>query len=304
MADVFLTGAAGFVGRALSGRLLAEGARVDGADHPSAAGEGVAAVDLLDREGLARWLAGAPRGAVVVHAGAVSGQMLVGGDTARVFDVNVAGTVNVLSGMVRAGLSRLVHLSSNAVYRPRRDEAPVGEDAPLFSAEAYGASKVAAEAAVAAFADAHGLRATVLRLSSIYGPGRRSPYLLSEMIAAAAEGTPVPVTGEGVNMRQFLHVCDAVEAIRAAVAFADYGLGPVNVAGAERVSERAIGEMVRARLTALRLREVPDKGFPADNAIGPLDCTRAARLLGWRPRIPLAEGIDSLLSPDANGRAT
>ncbi|MEO0762128.1 MAG: NAD(P)-dependent oxidoreductase [Pseudomonadota bacterium] len=285
-----LTGAAGFIGRAVAVRLRAAGHTVIGCDR--APGSDVSAVDLRDGEAVAAWVREA-RPDAAVHAGAISGPMAVGGDLRRLFDVNVAGTVNLLAALAAEGVPRLVHLSSNAVYAPGPAGVALGEDAPRHAAEPYGASKIAAEAAIAAWAHAGGPAAFVLRLSSVYGAGRRTPYLFSTIARAFAEARPARVTREGENLRQFLHVEDAARAVEAALGAVAHGFEAVNVAGAEHVSEARIGALCARHLPGLRLEEIPHAGPTADTA-GPLDCSRAARRLGWRPEIALAEGTAAL----------
>lgn len=291
---MLLTGAGGFVGRALAARLEAAGHGVRGSDLEG--GEGIAAVDLRDRGAVADWVGAEPFD-VAIHAGAISGQMVVGRDIARVFDVNVGGTVNLLAAL---GAGRLVHLSSNAVYRGPGGGEGTAEDAPLFSAEPYGASKVAAEATVAAWAEAEGLAAVVLRVSSVYGPGRRTPYLMSAILDAAAAGRVAEVTGPAENFRQFLHVDDLTAAICAALpvlaALPPGRVETFNIAGAEWVPESAIGAIFARHLPGLRLAEVPLAGGPAEGAGGRLDCRFAAARLGWRPAISLEQGIAALVA--------
>jgi nucleoside-diphosphate-sugar epimerase len=287
---VFLTGAAGFVGRYLAPALAARGHEVIATDLRGAALD----LDIRDRPAVIAAIAAAGPEAVV-HAGAISGPMLAADDPALMFDVNAAGTVHVLEAMRLRGVRRLVHVSSVAVYRPREDRDPVSEHSAKGSTETYGASKVAAEAAVEAYSASFGLDAWMLRVSSIYGPGRITPYLISELIEAGRSGGRVRVTGEGTNHRQFVHVLDVVEAIAAALERPPDGCVPVNISGGTYVAEEAIGRMVQRLLPRLELDVVADKGPPGDGAIGPLDLARARWMLGYEPRIGLEEGLAALI---------
>lgn len=288
---ILLTGAAGFVGRHLGAALSAAGHDVIGTDT---SGAGLV-LDLRDRQATVAAVS-AMRPDVVVHAGAISGPMLAQDDPALMFDVNVGGTVNLVEGMRLAGVRRLAHLSSVAVYRPRPgDRSPVPPTAALASATPYGASKVAAEAVVEAYSNAAGLDAWILRISSIYGPGRISPYLMSELAEAGRRGGSAAVTDARSNMRQFIHVEDVVDCLVAAVGREAGGCVPLNVSGGDYVAEVEIGRIVQRLLPALRLDVVEDRGAPGDGDIGPLDLTDTARLLGFTPRVSLEQGLAMLL---------
>lgn len=288
---VLLTGAGGFVGRRLAPALADAGHEVLGADLAGAA----IPLDLRDRPSVLDSVARlAPE--VVVHAGAISGPMLARDDPALMFDVNVGGTVNLVEAMRRAGVRRLAHLSSVAVYRARPgDLSPTPTTAALGSDTPYGASKVAAEAVVEAYAG-QGIDSWALRISSIYGPGRTSPYLISDLIEAGRHGGEVDVTDVGGNMRQFVHVDDVVSAILAAVERDAVGYAPLNISGGDYRAESEIGRLVRTALPRLRLTLTADKGPPGDGDIGPLDMSETVRLLSWSPRISFEAGLAGLLT--------
>ncbi|MFN3259669.1 MAG: NAD-dependent epimerase/dehydratase family protein [Pikeienuella sp.] len=296
MARVLVTGAAGFVGRAVVKRLRAAGHEVRGSDL--AGGAEVAAVDLRDRAAVAAWVDEAPVD-LTIHAGAVSGPMAVGADLAGTFDVNLGGSVNLLAAL-RGG--RLVHISSNAVYLGPGAPDGLAETAPVGSDEPYGASKVAAEAAVAAWVGAAGLSAVVLRASSVYGPGRRTAHLMRRLSHAAATGAVADVSGPEGNLRQFLHVEDLTAAIELAaglvLAMPPGRLETFNIAGDEWVAESRIADLAESHLPGLRVRRTPPPRRPDEGPGGRLDCRRAADRLGWRPRIALEDGLASLFSAE------
>ncbi len=294
---VVLTGAAGFVGRHLQAALQTAGHEVLATDQPGPAIVPACALDLRNRatvvDALARW-----RPQLVVHAGAISGAMLAQDDPALMFDVNVGGTLSVLEAMRLADVPRIVHLSSNAVYRSRDDRAPVDEDAALGSDEPYGASKVAAEALVTAYAATARIDAWMLRISSIYGPGRKTPYLISTLADAARGAAVVRVTDHSSNMRQFVHVKDVVAAVMAAVEKPAQGCTALNVTGGEYLSEEAIALLVQRHCPGLRFEVVVDHGEHGDGRRGPLNLARAEALLGWRPAITVDAGLAELLRAD------
>lgn len=146
------------------------------------------------------------RVSAVVHAGAISGPMVVAGDPHHVMSVNVAGTLNVAEAALRAGVERLVALSSAGVYGPQATLDPVREDAPLNATNIYGASKIAAETVLRAYRQDHGLPVIALRPSSVYGPGRMTACFIRDMIDHAQRGDPLALAPEGARRRQFVQV--------------------------------------------------------------------------------------------------
>ena len=152
---VLVTGAGGFVGRALAGGLRDEGLEVVAADRRGAP----LALDVLDREAtLAAALAHRP--AVVVH-----GAALTSGDPLEVVDANVRGTLNALEAARAVGASHFVLLGSAGVYAPGAPE-PIAEDGPVTRSGAYARSKLLAEDACRA-AKSAAATAWLLRLAAV-----------------------------------------------------------------------------------------------------------------------------------------
>lgn len=289
---IAVTGGSGFIGRPLVAALEGEGVGVAASDlRPS---EGVTELDLRDRAGVHAWIAETVPD-VVVALGAISGPMVAPDDPELVIDANVGGTLNILEGMRRAGLRRLVYISSIAVYAARGDISPVPEEAALTSIDPYSASKVAGEALVAAYAARFGIETTTLRLSTVYGPGRAVPYIIGKLILSSRDGTTVEVSGQRANMRQYVHVDDAVEAIRLAIKTPLPGHTPINITGGSYVSEVEVAERITSLLPGTRYVARPDLDG-GDGDFGPLDISRAERLLGYRPRVTLDEGIARLVA--------
>src|SRR5919197_3494722 len=175
-AAVAVTGATGFLGRYIVDALLARGARVIGVVRnpgrvPALAARGVELrqADLAERERLARGFAGAQ--AVVSNAALFSLRNRSWEDHHR---ANIQGTENVFGALADAGVRRVVHVSSVAVYRVHRP--CVGEDAPQLGAgtrrtltNAYSLSKAVSEQLAWRLAAQHGLELTVVRPCAIYG---------------------------------------------------------------------------------------------------------------------------------------
>lgn len=287
---VAVTGGDGFIGRPLVAGLRAAGHDVAASDIRRA--EGVQSLDLRDRDGVDAWVA-ACRPDVVVALGAISGPMVAPDDPLLVFDTNATGTLNLLEAMRRRAVSRMVFVSSIAVYAARGDGRPVPESSPLCTIDPYSGSKVAAEAMVAAYCASFGLSSTVLRISTVYGPGRTTPYIISDLIGSTHGGPPARISGQAASFRQYVHVEDAATAVRLAVERPVPGFTPLNITGGSYVTEAEVAETIKGFLPATRY--VTDPAKPGgDGDFGPLDISAAGRLIGYVPRVPLAMGLAAL----------
>ena len=240
---VIVTGAAGLLGGAVVRALRAAGRQVVATDvrAPARQEAPFALVDLQDAAAVAA-LAGAHEGAAIVHCGAVSGPMVVAGDPRGAFAINVGGALNVAEAARLSRARRVIVLSSVAVYGDQEDMAPVTEAAPLRARDVYGASKVAMETVLRAYRTALGAPVTVLRVASVYGPGRQTACFLRATIETALRTGEVCAPAPCEGRRQFVHVDDVVRAILAALD----APGPLdfayNVGGGVWLTEREVAD--------------------------------------------------------------
>ena len=297
---VLVTGAAGFIGSHLVDRLLAGGGEVLGVDaftgyYSRCTKEGnlqdalgherfrLVEGDLLDLD-LGALLDGVES---VAHlAGEPGVRRSWGPNFPRYVARNVLTTERLLEAAARAGKTRLVLASSSSVYGsdPGR---PVGEDHARAPASPYALSKLAAEELVGLYGRERGVAGTVLRYFTVYGPRQRPEMALSRFLFAALRGGPVDVFGDGGQRRDMTYVADAVEATVAALGAP---AGVYNVGGGNRAS---VGEMIEA------VKKVTGRDFEVRHgaeAQGDVrstwaDSGRAERVLGYRPRVGLEEGV-------------
>jgi UDP-glucose 4-epimerase len=285
-----VTGGAGFIGSHLVDALVAAGDEVTVIDHlrrpgkrPLPAAVTLVREDVTDLAGVAAALDGA-RPEVVYHLAAQIDVRRSVAEPALDAHVNVGGTAAVLTAALEAGAERVVLASTAGVYGdPRTLPAPEHERlAPL---SPYGASKAAAEFYLELFSRLHGLSTVSLRMANVYGP-RQDPHgeagVVAIFCAAAAEGGPVHIFGDGTQTRDFVYVGDAVEAFVAA--------GRSRVEGALNVStgrETSLTELV----AALGIETVSGPARPGEISRSCLDPSAARELLGWTARTPLADGL-------------
>jgi UDP-glucose 4-epimerase len=243
---------------------------------------------------------------LVLHFGAAVGTQVVARDPAGTWSRNVIGTAAVLDACARRG-TRVIVASSSEVYGPTL-EGPFREDAPsvVHSAgrrDVYALSKAAGEAYALALHRACLLPVTVVRLFNVVGTGQSERYgmVLPRFAAAAREGRPLPVYGDGSQRRCFLHVADAVRAI---LLLAETGRAEglvVNVGSPEEVSILQLAELVleeadsTAGVAFVPFERIYGEGFRDPRRRIP-DVSRLRELTGFAPQWNLRDAVRELLA--------
>lgn len=210
---VLVTGATGFLGSHVVEALAARGIAVRALSRRAGGGPRAGPVELAtagldDPEGLRRALVGVTS---VVHLAAHVHETGARPDESAHRSVNLDGTAALLEAAVQAGVSAFVFVSTvKAVAETSR--AALTERTPAAPADAYGRTKLAAEAIVRETADRYGLHAPILRLPLVYGPGMKANALrLFELVES---GAPLPL-GAVDNRRSLLYVGNFVAALEA-----------------------------------------------------------------------------------------
>ncbi|MFE6721730.1 dTDP-glucose 4,6-dehydratase [Streptomyces albidoflavus] len=300
---LLVTGGAGFIGSHFVRTLLAGG--YDGHGQTR-----VTVLDLLtyagNRDNLpashprldfvrgdicdARLLAGLlPGHDAVVHFAAES-HVDRSVDSATAFArTNVQGTQILLEACLTAGVGRVVHVSTDEVYGSIAEGAWT-EDWPLLPNSPYAASKAASDLMARAYWRTHGLNVSITRCSNNYGPHQHPEKLIPLFVTNLLEGLPVPLYGDGRNVREWLHVDDHCRAI--ALVLARGRAGEVyNVGGGNEQTNLHITERLLELCGAdrSRVRRVADrKGHDLRYA---LDESKIRDELGYAPRIPFEQGL-------------
>jgi nucleoside-diphosphate-sugar epimerase len=296
LSQILLTGATGFIGR----RLLAPGWRPLVRRPAGLVDECVG--DLLDPASLARACEGVE--ALVHCAGEAEASRF--SDAARVWEVNVTGTKNLLEAAGRAGVKRFVLLSSvKAMAEPGK--ACADEDWPGDPQTPYGRSKLAAEEALWEACARFRLDGVVLRMPMVYGRGNRGNLWRMAELIRRGRFPPLPEVG---NRRSLVHVEDVVAAVRLVLSHPAAVGRTYIVADPKPYSSRELYDAIRAALGMPPVRWAVPAGvfrFAArlspraaeavDKLLGSA-CYSPARIereLGFRARVGLAEGLREML---------
>ena len=181
-----VTGASGFLGRAVMKLLGEQKQHVIGLDPRSSATTKI--VDDLSNAEKLKTLLAAEKITHIIHAGGVSGPMVMANDPVKVITINVLGSLNLLYAAMDAGVGTFIYCSSAAALGSFYESEPVDESYPLRPNSTYSASKAAVEMVLRGLWGKTPLDLCSLRFTVIYGPGRETTYTVEEIVGAALAG--------------------------------------------------------------------------------------------------------------------
>jgi len=241
---------------------------------------------------------------VVVHSAANVDVTTLFGEPYLAFQANVAGTVNVFEAARRAGVRRVVYVSSIGVLPAPRQYEPIDAAHPIILARsgpgsgAYGASKVSGEVFGFAYQQAYGLDVRIIRPSAPYGFGMQwhSANYMKQFVEPAVRGEPVRLASGGRLPRDYTHVLDVAElTVRVIDCDADADRVFYAATGGPLVTAAQAAALV-AELVPGSTIEIADAMTPEDEAEasfrGVLSIENARTQLGWTPRFAsLRDGI-------------
>lgn len=304
MRTIFVTGGAGFIGSAFVRLVLDEHPDVSIVDYDALtyAGnlENLSGVDnarhtfikgdICDREAV---LSAVPEGCDAIFNFAAESHVDRSITSADEFlRTNVIGTQVLLDAARARDVRRFVQVSTDEVMGTLPDDSDeyFTESSPLRPNSPYAASKAAAEFVVRAARETHGVDAVITRCGNNYGPRQFPEKLIPLMIANAIDGEPLPVYGDGRNVRDWIYVDDHCRAIW--LAYEKGRSGEAYNIGARNEKENIT--VVRAILDALGkphdlIKFVTDR--PGHDRRYAIDPSKAETELGWQPQVSWEDGL-------------
>lgn len=320
---MFVTGATGFIGAHFVERALAEGYdviglyRSDGPKHRTsieqlrAHGASLRRGDILQPESFAGALAGVD---CVCHFAAAFRES--GADEAYFDRMNVEGTTNVLKAAVAAGVKRFVHCGTAGIYG-QRVAGTIDETTPIKPWNSYERSKLAADEQVREIASAANMEYVILRPTAVYGP--RDERLL-KLFRSVAKGR-FPLFGRGEGRRHMIYVTDLADAFLRACTAPSAANQELIIAGPKAVPLREMLQTIaraanrpafgpslplKPMLALAAMVEDTCKVLKIDPPIyrrrmdfylndAAFDSRQAQAVLGWQPKVDLAEGFAATL---------
>ena len=315
---ILVTGGAGFIGSAVVRLAIAKGHQVlnvdaltyaacldnvaNLADHPNYAFE---QIDIRDRAGLDAVFAKHSPDAVMHLAAESHVDRSIDGP-ADFIETNINGTFNMLEAariywqaQSRPDYFRFHHISTDEVFGSLGSTGMFTEDTPYDPRSPYSASKASSDHLVRAWHETYGLPVVLTNCSNNYGPYHFPEKLIPVVILNALAGKPLPIYGDGGNIRDWLYVEDHADALLLVLAKGAVGRS-YNIGGE---NERTNLELVKTLCGILDRLRPRDRGRYADlitfvkdrpghDARYAIDPARIRDELGWRPSVTVEEGLE------------
>ena len=311
---VLVTGAAGFIGSNLVRSLVTSGARTRVLDDLSTG----SLANLEEMEAEFEWIQGDVRDPdtvrraidgteIVFHLAALPSVARSMANPQATNSVNVNGTLNLLLTARQAGVRRFVYASSSSVYGDT-PVLPKHEGMAPSPLSPYAASKLAGELYCRAFAHAYGLETVCLRFFNVFGPRQdpESEYaaVVPRFITRMLAGHRPIVFGDGDQSRDFTFVANAIDACLLASSAGQEAVGEtMNIACGDRITLLDLIAELNALLgTGLAPEFVPPR--PGDVRHSLADISKAERLLGYRPSVPVRKGLSDTVGWFASRQST
>jgi len=205
-------------------------------------------------------------------------------------ETNVTGTLTLLEAARDKKLERFVQVSTDEVYGSLGPEGKFTEDSPLCPNSPYSASKAAADHLTHAFGHTWGLKYNITRCSNNYGPYQFPEKMLPLMLNNALNDKPLPVYGDGLNVRDWLYVYDHCAAIWNVLTQAKPG-EIYNIGGC---NEKTNLQVIRTLLAELQKPEslitfVTDR--PGHDRRYAIDASKIMTELDWKPTVTFEQGL-------------
>jgi dTDP-glucose 4,6-dehydratase len=207
---------------------------------------------------------------------------------------NLNGAFCLLEAARRSRTARFVHISTDEVYGSLEEPLEAAESFPLNPSSPYSASKAGSDLLALSYFTTYGQPVIVTRASNNYGPYQFPEKLIPLMISNALEDKPLPIYGDGLQVRDWLHVEDHCRAIEALLQRGREGQ-IYNIGGSLALPNR---EVVRRILAATGKPEslmTPVKDRPGHDRRYALSSEKLTKETGWSPQIPFAEGLQKTI---------
>lgn len=302
---VLITGGAGFIGSELVHQLIAQrakqvivvdnlvnGQRQNLENLPTDQFELIVA-DIRDSDRMAKLMSGVD---IVFHLACLGVRHSIHSPHEN-HEVNATATLQLLSAAKAAGVSRFVYVSSSEVYGTAR-WVPMTEEHPTFPMTVYGAAKLAGECYTRAFYETYRYPTVVVRPFNSYGPRCHhegdSGEVIPKFLLRSMAGKPMVIFGDGSQTRDFTYVSDTARAIIMA-GFTDSAIGQtINLGSGFEIPINDLAKEIALIVEREDTGVTHDESRPGDVLRLYAETTKADKLLGFKPQVPLHEGLVKL----------
>jgi UDP-glucuronate 4-epimerase len=308
MKNVFITGAAGFIGSNLSAKMLSEGFNVTGIDNfddfydPQIKRDTVRKLeafpefrliegDIRNRQLLEDTFK-SEKYDLVIHLAARAGVRPSIFNPELYYDVNVSGTLILLESMRKAGVKDLLFASSSSVYGNNK-KVPFCENDPVDNPiSPYAATKKAGELLCYTYHHLYKFNIFCFRFFTVYGPGQRPEMAIQQFGRKISEGKPISLYGDGTSRRDYTFVDDITNGIIASVNILR-GYEIINLGNNDTITLIDLVQGIEETLGKKALIEwLPTQA--GDVEITYADISKARELLGYHPDFPVKNGLKKM----------
>ena len=296
--STLITGVNGMIGFAVASQLALKTQSVIGLDISLPTGLKDDGVELIEANllnfSLLDDIFSSSKIDTVVHSGGISGPMLYPDDPRKIFDINIAGTLNIAELARKHSVKRLIFLSSFVTYGNQKGISQVKENTRQRGTNPYAASKIAGETIIRSYSNEHSIEAISLRLGAVYGPRRTTDCMVRSFLHHAISQEPLKLSFGKNWSRPYVFLDDIVSAICLSLETPSSSLtqDAYNIAGGIWPSLSELANMV-AQITGFQEIFLKDGRTPHDYLIGPLSLEAAARDLKYIPSYSIESGISN-----------
>lgn len=225
----------------------------------------------------------------VYHEAAQAGVRISVEDPFKPNNVNVSGTLDVLTAARDAGVKRVINASSSSVYG-KVQYLPFDEKHPTMPVSPYGVSKLAAEHYCRVFYEVYGLPTVSLRYFTVYGPRMRPDLAISIFTRKMLKNEPITVFGDGEQTRDFTYIDDIVKANLNLLKTSAADGYAMNIGGGHRITVNDLIAHLR-EITGSASEVVYSDKQKGDAEHTLADVELAKELIGYRPETPIRDGL-------------
>jgi dTDP-glucose 4,6-dehydratase len=207
---------------------------------------------------------------------------------------NIVGTLNLLESCRKNKVGRFVQVSTDEVYGSLGDSGAFTERTPIAPNSPYAASKASADLLVRSYCHTHGFPGIITRCSNNYGPYQFPEKLIPLLISNALADMPLPIYGDGLNVRDWIHVRDHCAAIDAVLHQGRIG-EVYNVGARQELTNLQVVRLVLKMLNKDEslIRYVEDR--PGHDRRYAIDSSKLESELNWRPQVSFEDGLQDTI---------
>ena len=216
-------------------------------------------------------------------------------DSREFVRTNIEGTRNLLDISRVNKIGRYIQISTDEVYGSLGDAGAFTENTPIAPNSPYSASKASADLLVRSYCHTHGFPAIITRCSNNYGPYQFPEKLIPLLITNAMADIPLPIYGDGMNVRDWIHVHDHCAAIDAVLHHGKTG-EVYNVGGHEELPNIEVARRILAAIGKDESLLTYVKDRPGHDRRYAIDSTKLENELGWKPCITFDGGLSETIA--------